>query len=113
MHHTTAFVVSQSVTWVRALRLLPELLAIAALYPIGSLLRRHIRKARKRQRQSAIVESTDDAILCVSVDGKISSWNPAAQRMFGYTAEEVVGRDLAVLVPPELPEERNRLLQQV
>lgn len=57
------------------------------------------------QRLASIVESSDDAIIGLTVEGTIVSWNPAAERMYGYSAEEAVGRSVAVIVPSERREE--------
>src|SRR5579883_3329594 len=62
---------------------------------------------------AAIVESSDDAIVSKTLDGCILSWNSAAQRMFGYSAEEVVGKPIYVLVPPDRLEEERRILETV
>ncbi|MGA2738183.1 MAG: PAS domain S-box protein [Bryobacteraceae bacterium] len=51
---------------------------------------------------AAIVDSSDDAIIGVRLDGVIGTWNLAAERLFGYTAPEAVGRHLALIEPPEL-----------
>jgi PAS domain S-box-containing protein len=50
---------------------------------------------------AAIVESTDDAIIGKSLEGSITSWNPAAQRIYGYRADEVVGHSVDVIIPPD------------
>src|SRR5262249_13538515 len=52
-----------------------------------------------------IVESSDDAIIRVSLDGKILSWNSGAEEMYGYQASEMLGRHYGVLVPPDRMEE--------
>ena len=65
-----------------------------------------------RLRLAAIVESSNDAIFSKNLDGIVLSWNAAAQRIFGYTEAEVVGRPAAILVPPERQDEENRLLQR-
>jgi PAS domain-containing protein len=70
------------------------------------------RKAEEaRFRHSAIVESSQDAIASVTLDGVITSWNAGAQRIFGYTESETIGRHVTMLVPPELPDEENKILE--
>jgi diguanylate cyclase (GGDEF)-like protein/PAS domain S-box-containing protein len=49
----------------------------------------------------AMVESADDAIVGKTLDGVITTWNPAAARLYGYAAEEVIGKSIALLVPPD------------
>lgn len=58
---------------------------------------------------ATIVESSDDAIMSVSLDGKILSWNPGAERMYGYAAEEVIGQNVWLLVPLERREDLREL----
>lgn len=55
----------------------------------------------ERQLMGAIIESSTDAIIGTALDGTVTSWNPAAERMFGYTAAEIVGRSQDPLVPGE------------
>ena len=62
---------------------------------------------------TAIVQSSDEAIVGKTLDGTITSWNPAAQRLYGYTAGEAVGRPISLLVPPEQPDEVPELLARV
>jgi len=64
-----------------------------------------------RFRHAAIVESSEDAIASVTLDGVIVSWNAGAQRIFGYTESEVVGKPATILVPPERPDEENEILE--
>ena len=54
-----------------------------------------------QSRVVAIVDSSDDAIVSKTLDGLVQSWNPAAERMFGYTADEIVGRPITVLFPAD------------
>ena len=65
-----------------------------------------------RARLAAIIESSQDAIISKTLDGVIRTWNAAAERLFGYTAEEAVGRSITLIIPPDrLPEERDILAQ--
>jgi len=54
-----------------------------------------------RRRLAAVVESSDDSIITMTMDGIIETWNAGAERIFGYTAEEVVGKTMGFLRPPE------------
>ena len=60
---------------------------------------REIALRDNRDRLSAVIESASDAIVTISVTGMIGSFNPAAERMFGYTAAEVIGRNIELLMP--------------
>jgi PAS domain S-box-containing protein len=62
---------------------------------------------------AAIVESSDDAIVSKSLDGIIQSWNPAAERIFGYTAQEAVGRSISIIIPPDKAAEGEEILRCV
>jgi PAS domain S-box-containing protein len=59
---------------------------------------------------AAIVESSDDAIIGKTLDGTILTWNLGAERMYGYSAAEMVGRPVSVLAPPDLPDELPDLI---
>ncbi|MET0621412.1 MAG: PAS domain S-box protein, partial [Pyrinomonadaceae bacterium] len=50
---------------------------------------------------SAIIESAEDAVITKTLDGVITSWNRGAERVFGYTADEVIGRSVTVLIPDD------------
>ncbi len=63
-------------------------------------------------RLAALVESFEDAIICISLDGMIEFWNRAAERMFGYTAEEAVGRSIGIIIPPG-PAVEDEVMRQV
>src|SRR5690349_10702328 len=64
-------------------------------------------------RLAAIVESSDDAIISKDLNGIISSWNAAAERMFGFSAEEVIGKPITIIIPPELRDEETEILRQL
>src|SRR5262249_9229425 len=71
------------------------------------------RAGETRARLAAIVESSEDAILSKDLDGIIRTWNPAAERMYGYAAAEVVGRPVSLLVPPERADEVPAILEHL
>jgi PAS domain S-box-containing protein len=69
--------------------------------------------AADARRFEAIVESSDDAIISKNLDGTITSWNAAAERMFGYKAEEIVGKSIAVLMPEERHDDLEAILGRI
>jgi PAS domain S-box-containing protein len=69
------------------------------------------KKAEEAQfRHAAIVESSEDAIMSVCLDRTISTWNAGAERIYGYTEAEALGQPIDMIVPPELPDEENKIL---
>jgi len=66
-----------------------------------------------RLRLATIVESSDDAIISKDLEGVIVSWNRGAQRIFGFTEAEAVGQPITIIIPPELQEEENKILQRL
>jgi PAS domain S-box-containing protein len=71
------------------------------------------RVATISRRLAAIVESSEDAIVGKDLDGIVTSWNSGAEALFGYTAAEMVGTSIFVLVPPDRVDEETRLLQRI
>jgi PAS domain S-box-containing protein len=61
----------------------------------------------------AIVQSSDDAIIGKTLDGIVTSWNPGATRIFGYTADEMIGQSITKLIPRELIDEEPRILERL
>jgi len=62
---------------------------------------------------AAIIASSDDVIVSKSLDGVITSWNPAAERIFGYTAAEAVGQNIRLVIPPERWAEEEMVLSRI
>jgi PAS domain S-box-containing protein len=62
---------------------------------------------------SAIVNSSDDAIISKTLDGTIISWNPAAEKMFGYSESEAIGNNISIIIPPERLQEEQTILENV
>lgn len=65
------------------------------------------------QQLAAIVTSTDDAIVSATLDGRIVSWNRGAERIFGYTAEEVQKHSIFLIVPPQCTDEEFRIIEEL
>lgn len=62
---------------------------------------------------AALIESADDAIISKTLEGVITSWNAGAQRIFGYTADEVVGKPVTILIPPDHIDEEPAILARL
>ncbi|MGH9522872.1 MAG: PAS domain-containing sensor histidine kinase [Terriglobales bacterium] len=89
---------------------------------VGGCLDIHERKEAAEQlrtalvasrRLAAIVESSDDAVISKDLDGIVTSWNPAAERIYGYTAQEMIGRSIRTVIPPELQDDEQRILATI
>src|SRR6516164_1993929 len=62
---------------------------------------------------ASIVGSCDDAILTIDLDGIVTSWNAAAERLYGYTAEETIGKPMAILIPANRHDEEPPILERI
>src|SRR5437764_8785051 len=62
---------------------------------------------------AAIVSSSDDAIISKNLDGTIATWNQAAERMFGFTAAEAIGKSIRILIPPDRMAEEDEVLSRI
>jgi PAS domain S-box-containing protein len=66
-----------------------------------------------RNKLAAIVESSDDAIVSKNLRGIVMSWNGAAERIFGYKAEEIIGKPITLIIPPELQDDEPKILSKI
>ena len=66
-----------------------------------------------RRRLAAIVESSGDAIVSKDLNGIVTSWNRAAEKMFGYSAKEMIGRPITTIIPPESQNDERRILDTI
>src|SRR6476620_9044404 len=64
-------------------------------------------------RLAASVATSDDAIVSKNLDGVVLSWNSAAERIFGYTADEIIGHPILILLPPERINEEATILANI
>src|SRR5690348_15225694 len=68
---------------------------------------------RLRALLAAIVVSSEDAIASKTLDGIVTSWNQSAERLFGFTAEEMIGQSILHIIPPELQHEETAILTKL
>jgi PAS domain S-box-containing protein len=76
--------------------------------------RKRLQKAEEAESfLTAVVESAEDAIIGKTLDGIVISWNPAAEKLYGYTAAEIVGKPVTILIPPDHPNEEAQILDRI
>jgi len=94
-----------------------ELFSLVVFLTTGAViahLHETVRQAQKDQRQlAAIVHSSDDAIIAKDLNGIVRSWNTSAERLFGYSADEVIGQSITIIIPPERLSEEDRVLAEI
>jgi PAS domain S-box-containing protein len=73
----------------------------------------HRNAEQQSARLAAIVDSSDDAIVGKTLDGAITSWNEGAHRMFGYTADEITGKSIGLIIPPGWESEERTILESI
>jgi PAS domain S-box-containing protein len=86
-----------------------ELFTLASIIDITA----RVRAEEVEQQMAALVESADDAILTKSLDGIIRSWNPGAERLLGYRAEEMIGQPVSRLIPDDRQHEESMILAKM
>jgi PAS domain S-box-containing protein len=105
-------------TFVLAVLLIDNIGLQSQLTGLLGRLRRQAASERDRHSErerlfSAVVESSNDAIITKALDGTITGWNPAAERLFGYTAAEAVGQRIDIIVPPARHAEVREILDRI
>jgi diguanylate cyclase (GGDEF)-like protein/PAS domain S-box-containing protein len=94
-----------------ALLMLIVLVLVALL--VSALGEWRTRAEDARSRLAALVEYSDDAIIGTMLDGVINSWNKGAEKLYGYSAKEMVGQAVSVLMPPDRPKEASEILEKI
>ena len=82
-------------------------------YQVRDLIQEQKRSAEIANRLASIVEFSDDAIISKNLEGIITTWNRAAERLFGYRAEEAVGQHISILIPADRLDEEPGILERI
>jgi PAS domain S-box-containing protein len=92
-----------------------ELARTARDLELEALERTRAQEASRASQQllQGIVESSDDAIISKRLDGIITSWNPGAQKLFGFTAQEAIGKSMQIVIPQERIHEESAILERI
>ncbi|HAN99666.1 MAG TPA: hypothetical protein DCQ98_20565 [Planctomycetaceae bacterium] len=115
---------TESFRWALFVGFASGLVAIAGMLAFLALLRRHLTEQRRATRViaerladarllSTIVESSRDPIVSKTLDGIIRSWNTAAERLFGYSADHAIGRNILFLIPEDRRDEETRIVEKL
>ncbi|MES2105093.1 MAG: PAS domain S-box protein [Pseudomonadota bacterium] len=97
-----------------AVALILSVLLAGLAYSYMRAREREVKAGMERSRLAAIVESSNDAIIAKSLEGVVTDWNRAAEKMFGYSADEAIGRTLqSLIVPPEYSLEEVSVLRRI
>jgi PAS domain S-box-containing protein len=99
--------------WARGRRRLNEAGEAVRMFGVVTDITERKQAEEERARLAAIVESSGDAIISKDIDGIVSSWNESAERLFGYSAEEIVGQPISVIIPPERQGEETEFLDRL
>jgi PAS domain S-box-containing protein len=98
----------------RALRLLDVLARQTADLVERSRAETALRESEERSRRLAsIVQSSDDAIISIGLDGTVTTWNRGAERLYGYAAEEIMGKSILLIIPPNRRDEESGILTRI
>src|SRR6185437_6243025 len=100
--------------------LLPKIISLPEQMQVHEVNRKLVVKIKEREqaaearaRLAAVVESSEDAIISKTLNGTIIAWNPGAERLFGYSASEAVGKPMLILLPPERASEELDILARI
>ncbi len=86
---------------------------VASLGAMADLALARARAGERAAQLAAVVDSAQEAIIGKALDGTVLSWNSGAQRLYGYSPEEVVGADLSLIVPPDLGDEVGAIIERI
>jgi len=93
------------------------LLALLSIITASGIVYRHFAERKRVEEKlrwlAAIVESSDDASICKTIDGMIRSWNGGAERLYGYSPQEAVGQSVAILAPPGGKDEDGDIIARI
>ncbi len=112
LHHHGPFVHGDANQSLLLLQAFTATLAMTML-PLAAVARAHARAEAALARSAAIVDSSDDAIIGKTLDGIITTWNRGAERFYGYSADEAIGRSVQMLIPHELDQELPGILARL